>query len=91
MAITAHTSISTCCRLCSTWPSLRYSPRVMLCAYIIVAHPGAVLNGQGERVQQLMESEVIFVREFELLTKVVLGDRGQRRFGAQLAGFDKAW
>ncbi|RLM74793.1 uncharacterized protein C2845_PM15G08880 [Panicum miliaceum] len=30
----------------SRWP--RYSPRVVLCAYMIVAHPGAVLSGSGE-------------------------------------------
>ncbi|RLM66354.1 uncharacterized protein C2845_PM16G08130 [Panicum miliaceum] len=58
---------------------------------MIVAHPGAVLSGQGEGERQLMESAAIFVRELELLTKMVLGNGGQGRFRAQLAGFDKAW
>ncbi|RLN29773.1 uncharacterized protein C2845_PM05G14240 [Panicum miliaceum] len=41
-----------------------------------------------------MESAATFVRELELLTRTVLGGGaggGQRRFGAQLAGFDRAW
>jgi hypothetical protein len=67
------------------------SPRVVLCAYMIVAHPGAVLSGKGEGEQRLMESAAIFVRELELLAKMVLGDGYQGRFRAQLAGFDKAW
>ncbi|PAN38231.1 hypothetical protein PAHAL_7G156400 [Panicum hallii] len=67
------------------------SPGVVLCAYMIVAHPSAVLSGQGEGERQHMESAAIFVRELELLTKMVLGNGGQGRFRAQLAGFDKAW
>lgn len=76
----------------------RYSLRVVLCAYMILAHPGAVLSGQGEREKQLMESAANFIKEFELLIKTIL-DRpgqssdatGQRKFRIQLANFDKAW
>jgi hypothetical protein len=47
--------------------SSRYSLRVVLCAYMILAHPAAVLSGQGEQEKLLMESAANFVREFELL------------------------
>lgn len=76
----------------------RYSLRVVLCAYMILAHPSAVLSGQGEREKQLIESAENFIKEFELLIKVILdgpgqssGVTGQRKFRAQLANFDKAW
>ncbi|KAF8714788.1 hypothetical protein HU200_027315 [Digitaria exilis] len=75
----------------------RYSLRVVLCAYMILAHPGAVLSGQGEREKQLMESAANFVKEFELLIKITLDGpvrssaAGQKKFRTQLADFDKAW
>ncbi|WVZ85739.1 hypothetical protein U9M48_032628 [Paspalum notatum var. saurae] len=76
----------------------RYSLRVVLCAYMILAHPSAVLSGQGEREKQLMESAANFVKEFELLIKIILDGpghssdvTGQRTFKTQLANFDKAW
>ena len=76
----------------------RYSLRVVLCAYMILAHPGAVLSGQGEKEKQLMESAANFVKEFELLIKIILDGPGRpsdvtghRKFRAQLANFDKAW
>ncbi|KAL5213645.1 hypothetical protein ABZP36_002797 [Zizania latifolia] len=84
----------------------RYSLRVVLCAYMILAHPGAVLSGQGEREKLLMESAENFVHEFEMLIKRVLDGpggvlrqtigsssdvAGQRKFRSQLAVFDKAW
>ncbi|KAF8772404.1 hypothetical protein HU200_005808 [Digitaria exilis] len=75
----------------------RYSLRVVLCAYMILAHPGAVLSGQGEREKQLMESAANFVKEFELLIKITLDGparssaAGQKNFRTQLADFDKAW
>ncbi|KAG8044071.1 hypothetical protein GUJ93_ZPchr0451g33621 [Zizania palustris] len=84
----------------------RYSLRVVLCAYMILAHPGAVLSGQGEREKLLMESAENFVHEFEMLiTRVLDGPggvlrqtiesssdvAGQRKFRSQLAVFDKAW
>ncbi|CAN6270120.1 unnamed protein product [Urochloa humidicola] len=76
----------------------RYSPRVVLCAYMILAHPSAVLSGQGEQEKQLMESAANFVKEFELLIKKILdgpgrssGVTGQRKLRTQLSNFDKAW
>ncbi|CAL5016887.1 unnamed protein product [Urochloa decumbens] len=76
----------------------RYSPRVVLCAYMILAHPSAVLSGQGEQEKQLMESAANFIEEFELLIKKILdgpgsssGVSGQRKFRTQLSNFDKAW
>ncbi|CAL5067874.1 unnamed protein product [Urochloa decumbens] len=71
----------------------RYSPRVVLSAYMIVAHPGAVLSGQGEGEKELKESAVIFVKQLEQLIKVILeGPAGQPvRAQAQLVSFDKAW
>ncbi|VAI44814.1 hypothetical protein VPH35_104171 [Triticum aestivum] len=50
----------------------RYSPRVVLCAYMILGHPGAVFNVQGEREKLLVESATNFVKEFELLMKTIL-------------------
>lgn len=50
----------------------RYQARVVLCAYIILGHPTSVFSGQGEREIALAQSAEVFVREFELLTKVVL-------------------
>ncbi|KAG8082082.1 hypothetical protein GUJ93_ZPchr0014g47261 [Zizania palustris] len=85
----------------------RYSLRVVLCAYMILAHPGAVLSGQGEREKLLMESAKNFVQEFEILIKIILDGPGssalrqsiesssdvigQRKFRNQLPNFDKAW
>jgi hypothetical protein len=71
----------------------RYPARVGLCAYMIVSHPDTVLSGgRGEGEAELMESAAIFVRELELLTRMVLeGPAGQGRFGAQLDDFDRAW
>uniref|UniRef100_A0A0E0DEL8 Uncharacterized protein n=2 Tax=Oryza meridionalis TaxID=40149 RepID=A0A0E0DEL8_9ORYZ len=75
----------------------RYSLRVVLCSYMILAHPGAVLSGQGEKEKMLMESAESFVKEFELLVKSVLLEKqstdaaGQKMFSAQLADFDRAW
>nr|XP_051217438.1 uncharacterized protein LOC127334925 isoform X3 [Lolium perenne] len=57
--------------------SSRYSLRVVLCAYMILAHPAAVLSGQGEQEKLLMESAANFVREFELLVKTVLEGPGR--------------
>jgi hypothetical protein len=76
----------------------RYSLRVVLCAYMILAHPSAVLSGQGEREKQLIESAANFIKQFELLIKTILDGpgqssdvTGQRKFRIQLANFDKAW
>ncbi|KAL6652923.1 hypothetical protein ACP70R_011848 [Stipagrostis hirtigluma subsp. patula] len=55
----------------------RYSLRVVLCAYMILAHPSAVLSGQGEREKQLMDSAEKFIKEFEMVIKIILdGPRG---------------
>ncbi|CAN6235066.1 unnamed protein product [Urochloa humidicola] len=74
----------------TTSGSARYSARVALSAYMIVAHPGTVLSGQGEGEKELKESAAIFVRELEQLVKVIL-ETGRKKFRAQLACFDKAW
>ncbi|VAH32590.1 unnamed protein product [Triticum turgidum subsp. durum] len=55
----------------------RYSLRVVLCAYMILAHPSAVLSGDGEQEKLLMESAANFVREFELLVKTILEGPGR--------------
>lgn len=57
--------------------SSRYSLRVVLCAYMVLAHPSAVLSGQGEQEKLLMESATDFIREFELLVKTVLEGPGR--------------
>ncbi|KAM7474604.1 hypothetical protein LguiB_021847 [Lonicera macranthoides] len=82
----------------------RYQPRVVLSAYMILAHPDAVFSGQGECENALAKSAEKFVREFELLTKIILdgpahgsGEESEpalaRRwtFRSQLAAFDAAW
>ncbi|KAM0940788.1 putative T-complex 11 protein [Dioscorea sansibarensis] len=50
----------------------RYPVRVVLCAYMILGHPRAVFSEQGDREYALMDSAAKFVREFELLIKVIL-------------------
>ncbi|XP_062185297.1 uncharacterized protein LOC133888918 [Phragmites australis] len=67
----------------------RYSLRVVLCAYMILAHPSAVLSGQGEREKQLMESAANFVKEFELLIKIILDGPGRSSLGTAAAESSK--
>ncbi|KAM7470352.1 hypothetical protein LguiA_008535 [Lonicera macranthoides] len=82
----------------------RYQARVVLCAYMILAHPDAVFSAQGECENALAKSAEKFVREFELLTKIILDGpvRGsdeesepslarQWTFRSQLVAFDAAW
>ncbi|KAL4279481.1 hypothetical protein GQ457_03G002880 [Hibiscus cannabinus] len=82
----------------------RYPVRVVLCAYMILGHPNAVLSGQGEREVALAKSAEAFVQEFELLVKIILegpiqnSDKesqcalpGPLTFRSQLAAFDKVW
>ncbi|XP_015691466.2 uncharacterized protein LOC102702004 [Oryza brachyantha] len=57
----------------------RYSPRVVLCSYMILAHPSAVLSGQGEKEKLLMESAEKFIKEFDTLVKTVLDGGGSRQ------------
>ncbi|XVF67683.1 hypothetical protein PTKIN_Ptkin10aG0141200 [Pterospermum kingtungense] len=82
----------------------RYPVRIVLCAYMILGHPEAVFSGQGEREIALAKSAEAFVRELELLIKIILGGSIQSSdeestpalakrltFRSQLAAFDKAW
>ncbi|KAK8529904.1 hypothetical protein V6N12_060668 [Hibiscus sabdariffa] len=82
----------------------RYPVRIVLCAYMILGHPDAVLSGQGEREVALTMSAEAFVQEFELLIKIILegpiqnSDKESRcalprrlTFRSQLTAFDKAW
>ncbi|PIA40931.1 hypothetical protein AQUCO_02300007v1 [Aquilegia coerulea] len=81
----------------------RYPVRVVLCAYMILGHPDAVFNGQGEHEKSLAESAAKFTREFELLIKMILYGPTQnthldsspalpsRNFRTQLQSFDAAW
>ncbi|GAB2271898.1 hypothetical protein Dimus_006727 [Dionaea muscipula] len=81
----------------------RYPARVVLCAYMILGHPDAVLNGKGEH-ENVIKSAVKFIRELELLINIVLEGnniavhRGNSflldhpvTFRSQLEAFDKAW
>ncbi|KAK8364309.1 hypothetical protein V6Z12_A03G221700 [Gossypium hirsutum] len=84
--------------------SSRYPVRVVLCAYMILGHPEAVLSGHGEREIALANSAEAFVQELELLVKIILegpiknSDKGsgsalteRLTFRSQLTAFDKAW
>ncbi|CAN6584543.1 unnamed protein product [Malus baccata var. baccata] len=82
----------------------RYPMRVVLCAYMILGHPDAVFSGSGEPEISLAKSAEEFVRQFELLLKVILDGPVQSSdeesdsalpkhltFRSQLGAFDKAW
>ncbi|KAM2027904.1 hypothetical protein ACFX1T_020133 [Malus domestica] len=82
----------------------RYPMRVVLCAYMILGHPDAVFSGRGEREISLAKSAEEFVRQFELLLKVIFDGPIQSSddesdpalpkhltFRSQLGAFDKAW
>lgn len=82
----------------------RYPVRVVLCAYMIISHPDAVFSGQGEREISLAKSAEEFIRELELLLKIILEGplhssdeesdstiSTRWTFRSQLAAFDKAW
>ncbi|XP_041990911.1 uncharacterized protein LOC121741982 isoform X1 [Salvia splendens] len=88
----------------STHHMSRYQVRVVLCAYMILGHPDAVISGRGERETALVNSAKKFVEEFDLLMKILLNgpmqisdkesDRtalSRRTFRLQLAAFDSAW
>ncbi|CAL1402585.1 unnamed protein product [Linum trigynum] len=81
----------------------RYSVRVVLCAYMHLGHPDAVLSSQGERETALAKSAKDFIHEFELLIRIILEGPLQSSddesdsisskrctFRSQLAVFDKA-
>lgn len=82
----------------------RYPVRVLLCAYVILGHPDAVLSGRIELEIALTESVTTLIREFELLIETILHDPIQKAqedaapsnlsqvtFRSQLEAFDKAW
>ncbi|CAA0818548.1 T-complex protein 11 [Striga hermonthica] len=82
----------------------RYQVRIVLCAYMILGHPDAVISGKGERETALVRSAEKFVNEFELLIKILLNGPLQvpdeefdgvmlkrQTFRSQLAAFDSAW
>ncbi|XP_065881294.1 uncharacterized protein [Euphorbia lathyris] len=82
----------------------RYPTRVVLSAYMIMGHPDAVLNRQGECEIVLAESAVNFIRQFELLVKRIIDGPvqtsleeiaseipKQTSIRSQLEAYDKAW
>jgi hypothetical protein len=82
----------------------RYPVRIVLCAYMILGHPDAVFSGQGQREIALAKSAGDFIREFELLIRIILDgpmhssdedseSMSPKRctFRSQLAAFDKEW
>lgn len=82
----------------------RYSVRVFLCAYMILEHPDEVFREKGENEIALAKSTDNFIREFELLIKIILDGPiqtpqeesvssvpTQLTFRSQLNAFDKAW
>ncbi|CAH8355363.1 unnamed protein product [Eruca vesicaria subsp. sativa] len=78
----------------------RYPVRVVLSAFMILGHPDAVFNGQGDQEAALNDSARGFVKEFKLLIKVIkegpvkvssVGESKLRTLRSQLDLFDKAW
>lgn len=78
----------------------RYPVRVVLCAYMILGHPGSVFTAKGQSEFALAESAGTFVKEFELLLKIIVGgpiksteeeSPARLAFSSQLKAFDKAW
>ncbi|XP_049409218.1 uncharacterized protein LOC125872532 isoform X1 [Solanum stenotomum] len=78
----------------------RYPVRVVLCAYMILGHPGSVFTAKGQSEFALAESAGTFVKEFELLLKIIVGgpiisteeeSPVRLAFSSQLKAFDKAW
>ncbi|KAJ4823492.1 hypothetical protein Tsubulata_015516 [Turnera subulata] len=82
----------------------RYPARVFLCAYTIKGHPAEVLNGQDRCEAPLADSAANFIREFDLLIKIILvgpiqtaheemdsATSNQKTFRSQLEAFDRAW
>lgn len=78
----------------------RYPARVVLCAYMILGHPDSVFTKRGQSEIALAESAGTFVKEFELLLKIIIGGSiksteeeipPRLSFSSQLKAFDKAW
>ncbi|KAJ9145925.1 hypothetical protein P3X46_028252 [Hevea brasiliensis] len=67
----------------------RYPVRVVLCAYMIIGHPDAVLNGQGRfelLVEIIIDGPIQFSRE-----RIASAIPSQKTFRFQLEACDKAW
>ncbi|KAJ7946605.1 T-complex 11 [Quillaja saponaria] len=84
--------------------SSRYPVRIVMCAYMVLGHPDAVVSGKGDREIALSKSAEEFVKMLELLIKIIIDGPTQisdeepetafsKRwtFRSQLAAFDKAW
>ncbi|KAI3990907.1 hypothetical protein MKX01_026091 [Papaver californicum] len=82
----------------------RYPVRVVLSAFMILGHPGAVFSERGELEIDLAESAGKFIQEFELLMRIILDPPTQCTyqepgstlsckwtFRSQLEAFDAAW
>ncbi|XP_021760414.1 uncharacterized protein LOC110725234 [Chenopodium quinoa] len=77
----------------------RYAVRIVLCAYMILGHPDAVLSGKGGHETALTEAAVKFIQEFELLIRIIIegscvkstSGENLASFRSQLETFDKAW
>ncbi|CAN4098006.1 unnamed protein product [Withania somnifera] len=78
----------------------RYHVRVVLCAYMILGHPDSVFTEKGQSEIALAESAGTFIKEFELLLKIIIGgpiksteeeSPARLAFSSQLRAFDKAW
>ncbi|KAG7598007.1 T-complex 11 [Arabidopsis suecica] len=77
----------------------RYPVRVVLSAFMILGHPDAVFNGQGDQEAALNNAAKGFVRELKLLINVIQegpiqvsgGESKHRTLRSQLDLFDKAW
>ncbi|RAL38723.1 hypothetical protein DM860_002701 [Cuscuta australis] len=93
-------------KITGTIKSTRYPVRVVLCAYMIFGHPDMVFIGNGHDVNALADSAGVFVKEFDLLIKVISEGPIQPSIGeidnsadppnwltfrSQLEAFDKAW
>ncbi|CAA7396475.1 unnamed protein product [Spirodela intermedia] len=59
-------------KMCELRSPLRYPVRLVLCAYMILGHPGAVFSGHGEHEIRLTDSATRFIREFDLLVRIIL-------------------
>ncbi|XP_010460065.1 PREDICTED: uncharacterized protein LOC104741004 isoform X2 [Camelina sativa] len=77
----------------------RYPVRVVLSAFMILGHPDAVFNGQGDQEAALNNASKGLVRELKLLINVIKegpvqasgGESELRTLRSQLDLFDKAW
>lgn len=61
-------------KMCELRSPLRYPVRLVLCAYMILGHPDAVFSGHGEHEIRLADSATRFIREFDLLVRIILNN-----------------